>query len=359
MMTFCRFCGEDLVNGQCDCEEFKASLGNKTQNIHREEYESNEEYSQPYFEEYSQFRSEEYSQSHSEEHSKPRSYIKKYFSISKLMTYIRGDSESGEFKGSKDPYEYNIPIVPDCVQPEDDEIVVKQYNIAKLRSRLKFMKAEGRLMVTNRRILFRAGGTSLTGNILQMHQFNLDEIAGVELHKDYKFSLLNFFGFFFLNYLTTLLVMFIFHSADSAAIIAISVIFGIIGIIPTFIIPKRFWLKLFLAMLGNGFLVLGFISSNGNGLMGFLLVLSILNALIYLLIVCFVPNLVIKIKTGAMGAIVIGSQLALFRRKTGADYSGFTEVLPWEDTVLAMNELGTMIDDLQRLGDYAIDKWAK
>ena len=64
---------------------------------------------------------------------------------------------------------------------------------------------------------------------------------------------------------------------------------------------------------------------------------------------CFVPNLVIKIKTkGATGAVVIGSQRALFRRKTGDDYSGFAEVMPWEDTIMAMNELGTMIDDLQK-----------
>ena len=48
-------------------------------------------------------------------------------------------------------------------------------NLALLRTRLKFMKAEGRMMVTNRRVLFRAAGTSLTGNILQEHQFNLDE----------------------------------------------------------------------------------------------------------------------------------------------------------------------------------------
>ena len=88
-----------------------------------------------------------------------------------------------------DPFEYNVPIVPDCVKPEENEVVVKQYNIARLRTRLKFMKAEGRLMVTNRRILFRAAGTSLTGNLLQEHEFDLDELAGIEMHKDYKFSL--------------------------------------------------------------------------------------------------------------------------------------------------------------------------
>ena len=27
-MAFCRFCGKELVNGQCDCAEFQASIGN-------------------------------------------------------------------------------------------------------------------------------------------------------------------------------------------------------------------------------------------------------------------------------------------------------------------------------------------
>ena len=39
--------------------------------------------------------------------------------------------------------------------------------------------------------------------------------------------------------------------------------------------------------------------------------------------------------------------------------TSFVEVLPWEDTIMAMNELGTMIDDLQKQGDYAIEKWSK
>ena len=57
--------------------------------------------------------------------------------------------------------------------------------------------------------------------------------------------------------------------------------------------------------------------------------------------------------------MVIGSQKSMFRRKVGDDYSGFAEVMPWEDTIMAMNELGTMIDDLQKQGDYAIEKWSR
>ena len=48
------------------------------------------------------------------------------------------------------------------------------------------------------------------------------------------------------------------------------------------------------------------------------------------------------------------------QRRSGSDeYSGFVEVLPWEDTIMAMNEIGAMIDDLKKQGDYAIEKWSK
>ena len=122
---------------------------------------------------------------------------------------------------TNDPYEHNVPIVPDCIQPEENEIVVKQYNIARLRTRLKFMKAEGRLMVTNRRVLFRAAGTSLTGNILQEHQFNLDEIGGIEIHKDYKFSLLSFFGCFALEFVALFLTQMIFATTGNAGTVVV------------------------------------------------------------------------------------------------------------------------------------------
>lgn len=76
---------------------------------------------------------------------------------------------------------------------------------------------------------------------------------------------------------------------------------------------------------------------------------------------CFVKNLVIKLKLrGGYSAIHIGSKKSLLQRHGGTDeYSGFTEVLPWEDTTMAMNELGALLDDLRKRGDYAIEKWSK
>lgn len=334
MAKYCRFCGKELVDGQCGCPEFQAGYAFHT------DYESQEQEAKDPF---------------------LVSNMKLDFtSVSGFVTSMRYQTGVGEsYNGAADAYEHNVPIVPDCVEAEDNEIVIKQYNIAKLRTRLKFMKAEGRLQITNRRILFRAAGTSLTGNILQEHQFNLDEIAGIEMHKDYKFSILSCLGCLLLNSLVLSLVMGLFGMEINSGSMVMGIILGILGIVPTFIVYKHFWLKLFAAMISAGGFSLA-AAVDGNGFLYFLWFVSQIILLVDLIIVCFVPNLVIKIKTkSASGAIAIGSQKAMFRRKTGDDYSGFAEVMPWTDTVTAMNELGTMLDDLQKLGDYAIEKWVK
>lgn len=336
MANFCRFCGKELVNGACDCKEF----------LNDGIIEDNSSYDKDYYK---------------DPFIVPKIELD-FTNISTLVTSIRnqtGISEEGSIE--LNPYERDMAIVPDCIEPEENEIVVKQYDIARLRTRLKFMKAEGRLQVTNRRILFRAAGTSLTGNILQEHQFNLDEIGGIEIHKDYKFSILSFLiclivcNGYISGWMSTL-----FDITAVRATEIIGVLIGIMGIVPTFIVYKRHLLKYVCSFAGATALSMAVAASNKGTGFTILYVIAEVIMFINLVIVCFVPNLVINIKTkGASGALVIGSQKSMFRRKTGDDYSGFAEVMPWKDTVMAMNEIGTMIDDLQKHGDYAIEKWSR
>lgn len=340
---FCPYCGRKMVNGRCECIGFQNS---KNKGING------------------------FLNTNGKEPFLIPSFNLNTSSFSGFMSSIRDLSGMSEASSSiDDPYEHDVPIVPDCIEPEENEIVIKQYNIAKLRTRLKFMKAEGRMMITNRRVLFRAAGTSLTGNILQEHQFNLDEVGGIEMHKDYKFSLLNLIGCILLSAFASGLIGWIIGSLarnafyNGGGVAGIAILFSILGfagLIPTFIVYKHFWLKLFCASISvSCFACSGSLLENVKALYVVLLIISGLILLINIVIVCFVPNLVIKIKTkSAAGAVVIGCQKAMILRKTGDDYSGFTEVLPWEDTIMAINEIGTIIDDLQKQGDYAVEKWA-
>ena len=79
---------------------------------------------------------------------------------------------------------------------------------------------------------------------------------------------------------------------------------------------------------------------------------------INLIIVCLVPELRIVIKTKSAGeALQIRKKVWGFFLKQNNEYTDFGEVLPWEDTDKAINELGALIDDIQTMGDLAIEKW--
>ena len=90
------------------------------------------------------------------------------------------------------------------------------------------------------------------------------------------------------------------------------------------------------------------------------LLLSLISALLVvnLIIVSFVPDLRICIKTkSASEAVQIRRKDRGFFGKQPMEYTDFSEVLPSTDTDKAILELGAIIDDLQTMGDYAIEKW--
>ena len=93
-------------------------------------------------------------------------------------------------QNATDTYERGRKIVPACIRPVKNEITIKQYNIAVLRNLLKFERAEGRMQVTNKRVIFRAAGRSVGGRTILQHEFAIGEIAGIEAKKNYKFSFL-------------------------------------------------------------------------------------------------------------------------------------------------------------------------
>jgi hypothetical protein len=361
MSEYCRFCGKKLVDGKCDCREFKTGFSFDF---------DPKEYKHPFF--------------------VPGFKYLDFSSISAFITSMREQKENKDAAlRQKNPYERNTPIVPGCVEQEENEVVIKQYDIARLRTRLKFMKAEGRLQVTNKRILFRAAGTSPVGNVLQQHQYALEELTGIEMHTDYRFS--------FLNLLFTLLFFSLASMVSTAHLLGsfsrqaewMGFILGVVTLSISYVVNKRHWLKLFMSMIGYGSFLFSLIAlgkiyvrrgelaragSPDTSLSTFptpfeiiafitlasLLVVAFVTVIVNTIIVCYVPNLVIRIKTkGAAGAVVIARQRTLFSRGIADEYSGFMEVMPWKDTVMAMNELGPMIDDLQKHGDYAAAKWAK
>ena len=80
---------------------------------------------------------------------------------------------------------------------------------------------------------------------------------------------------------------------------------------------------------------------------------------VYILLqVCFVPSLIFSVKTkSASDAVQVRRRVWGVFNKHPQEYSGFSDVLPWEDTEKVAGELGAIINDLQTMGDMAVDKW--
>ena len=287
-----------------------------------------------------------------------------------LMSRIGvGDPESN----SDGVYERGMQIVPDNLTLNEGEVPIRQYDVAVLRSRLKLQRAEGRLQVTNKRLLFRATGRSVRGKTTLQHEFALDDMKGFEIHKDYRFS--------FLDLLAALICVAAVGTLFGAMVTAIAqgsrvlgAIFGLLlgaaSVVPFFMLYRRFFLKLLCSAAGTMAVAMAFTLSQGAarrygggwgflvGLSGIVLVCAFVVLIAGLFLFCFKPNLVFDFKTMGGGAPI------QIRRKTGGffgvprmEYSGFNEVLPAADTERALREVGALINDIQKMGDRAIEQW--
>lgn len=272
-------------------------------------------------------------------------------------------------------FERNKKIVPDCVSKHDGEIPIKQYDIAKLRTRSAFARAEGRLQVTNKRILFRAAGKSIRGKTTLQEEFEIDKVTGVEIRKDYRFNLFNAILILLVSALVGAIGAGIayglceaLHKADFI-IQLFSIIFGIGVFVGNIIIGilfmkqnkfKRYYAPRIAATalaIGNLLGSMEGYSIDEDVFVVFAVPLALL-LLFLIFLISFTPNLAVTVKTSeAFSAIEIRHRE--LGGKNGGVYTGFKEVIPWTDTDAAIRELGALIDDLHMSGDKAIVKWKK
>lgn len=269
-----------------------------------------------------------------------------------------------------DAFESGKQIIPDCIKSNESEIPVKQYTVATLRNRIfgiPYTKAIGRLQVTNKRVVFRAPGRCLAGRTTLQHEFAIDEIAGIEARREYVFNIWDFILGDIVTSLggaiiTTLINLLCSHSLSGTIILTL--LFGIAGCVPFFMLKKKWLLKLL--CLGGSFVPLvsigGTLGGLGvarffGGLFLFLGVIAFLLTLFTWFVYSIRPNLVLLIKTKAANeAIDIRrKKVRLFGDK--AEHTGYSEVIPADDAEKCIREIDAMINDIQKLGDFGIEKW--
>ena len=265
-------------------------------------------------------------------------------------------------------YERGKKIVPDNITPNDSEIPVRQYNLCTLRSRIKFMRAEGRLQLTNKRILFRAKGTSLVGGTTLQYEFAIDEVAGFQIVRNFRFSILDLLIAILLCAFTGEVgVLFggILYGKLGGFGAALAYVLAVLSIIPAFLIRKWFLSKSMLLGAGTGLFSTVLLAASRNDALKalvyvYLFVICVL-LIIHIFVFSFKPNMEFHVRTKSGEAVIpvrcekkgFGS----FANSTMAQYTGYNEVLPTDETERAISEIGAMINDIQKMGDYGIAKW--
>ena len=212
------------------------------------------------------------------------------------------------------PYERGMKVVPECVKSSDGEIPVKQYTVAKLRNRfmgITIEKAEGRLEVTNKRVIFRAMGKCISGRTTLQQEFIIDEIGGIEARREFVTTFWDFIiGIFIagISFAVGGLPSFILESAGLVTFLAL--ILGIGALVPFFIIKKRWLLKLLCSGFSSGILLSGLGRGVGESeyIALVLLFIPAISSIIIVLSNIFLyairPNLVLVIKNRSFGDAV-------------------------------------------------------
>lgn len=261
-----------------------------------------------------------------------------------------------DYDRNTDYYEREKQIVPDLVAPCENEIPIKQYHVVNIRSRLQGLWAEGRIMVTNKRLLFRASGRSFIGRTKIEQEYELDEISGVNISHGVRFSLFDFFNSFLLATFCGTLV-FLLLGKEPAWLLPLLLTAGCVAGL-YFLGRKCHHWKLVLSTVGAmSALKLMLWAQIGHhtiltGLFTVTIIVLFAAALIFLFMSGMKPVVSLAIMCKAGTDVAIGYQsMQHFRLQTAQ------ELLPTAETETAIREVGAIINDIQRLGDYGIEKW--
>lgn len=408
MAKFCKFCGKSLAEGEiCNCkgqqkqnqtsqkpqkqqeQQAKWQQAQQMQQQQNAKEQQNQQWQQPGAQEqqwqqqstqerlWQQDAQQEKNQNQWGEWAKNAASSFPQSNAEGMWSSVRermGIGESEYYDSS--PYEDGMKIIPDIVSPNEGETPIRQYDIATLKNKtfgITYAKAAGRIQVTNKRIIFRAPGKSIIGTRTSLqHEFLIDEVGGIEARREHIFNKGDLFLGFLLSWIGYLImgavvIAAIARSGEGAgfAFYFLSVFFGVAGAVPFFVMKKKWLLKMFFAGASLGaFMTPAMLAGNW-----FFWILSLVSLAIIIASGFFYsirPNLVLSIKPkGAVNAVVdirrtstgIGGILQRSGGSDSDDHTGFREIFPEKDAEKAIREIGAIINDIQKLGDYAISKW--
>ena len=233
------------------------------------------------------------------------------------------------------------------------------------------------MQVTNKRVIFRAPGKSIAGRTTLQHEFAIDEIAGIESRREYVFNFWDIIMGWIILVLGGVISTAFINSLCARAegilgMVLLTLVIGAAGCIPFLRLKKKWGLKLLclgasvfpLAIHGIRLLVMSSYYGAGYGFWGGFMSLLALIVLVFVVIsyIYYVikPSLhmVIKTKSASSAIDIRRERFGLFgiplNFNTG---TGYAEIVPEDDAEKSIREIGALINDIQKLGDFGIEKW--
>ncbi len=273
--------------------------------------------------------------------------------------------------------------IPDLkIKLAEGEKTIKGYLCTYYKSKILGLKANGNLIVTNKRIIFHAQGSAVSGNSIIQSEIPVENVAGLISFKGNSFAFWTFLGVFLAGIvgsnIVAALISTIRNQSDDAFLV-VGWILAAIAFLASFYFPfQKIWRSIFvflssafIGIMGAGNVLSAITSALNpfNSLMGnsydsgfgaFLMVLISAGLFIYG-IVCAVKysfrpifSLNIIASNGNSAPISIGNGLI------GLSSSAASRALtaePAQDSEKVVSELGALILDIQKMGDLAIEKW--
>ena len=314
------------------------------------------------------------------------------FNLSDTANRIKNSVKHG-VKNLKDAYNTSYTstnsILNTTLTPSDGERPVKQYRFMKMKLPIIGYKADASIQVTNKRILYHANGTNVFGSKEESYsEFSIDDVSGISIERSTSLNIPILLAFLLINIIlfpAFLLFTYIgsIISVSGTNLSFIPIVFSIAAFVGAIVLLKKkyYGFSHVVNSMGQNIAVGGVIALlagkiNISSLLGysdsssgivtatgilFALIISCIAVMnwITLIMSLFKKNIsvVVTSKSGSTNTIDCSSNKSwLFGMNNIKSLIYFFET---DEFPIMEAELGAMVSDIQKLGDYGIEKWSK
>ncbi len=256
----------------------------------------------------------------------------------------------------KDVYEENRTIVSDCVAAGQDEKPIRQYELATLRNRVMGFTsatAQGRLLITTQRVIFRAPGRTTAERTSLQHEAAIDAVGALEASSDRAFLRPAFLQGLLCMLLAACALWMLFSIGTPLVQVIARVLLCLVAL-GMFLGLHKSWLIKTILCGGAGLgTVLASLSMQGADVW-----CAVLGALCLVLGVAALwlhslrPSFSLALRTYGGELVLDIRPDTLFHR-----HCGFAEIEPAQDADRCIREAAAIIRDVQAMGASAAEKW--